>query len=256
MNANPHLPRHPLAALACCGLLLSALGGCSRWIEMIGPSTEMDERTTHIIARDEQVPLILDRIRTTRNGSPQNSSSETEQRVLTSLSDIGLFSQLSSVNASPATSTEKTVRARLLFDEAVDPHAGSAAWKGIIIGASMYLLTPFLPLEYDYAAHLSLELERWDGQIKRYESQSAGTARYHLFGATPIMVDELKGHVTESCLLDLARQIANDTVFFSASSAPLSESRIRSVSVRPRNSRPSASTSAVIPVLAPTAVEP
>ena len=92
------------------------------------------------------------------------------------------------VNASPTMSTEKSVRARLLFDEAVDPHAGSAAWKGIVIGASMYLLAPFIPLEYDYAAHLSLELERWDGQIKRYESQSAGTARYYLFGATPIMV--------------------------------------------------------------------
>ncbi|HET7909887.1 MAG TPA: hypothetical protein VFL19_04195, partial [Nitrospira sp.] len=174
---------------------------------------------------------------------------------LTSLSDLGLFSQLTSVNASPSTSTEKTVRARLLFDEAVDPHAGSAAWKGIVIGASMYILTPFLPLEYDYAAHLSLELERWDGQIKRYESQSAGTARYYLFGATPIMIDELKGHVTESCLMDLARQVANDTAFFSASSAPLSESGIRSVSVKPRNSRPSASASAAIPVLTPAAVE-
>jgi hypothetical protein len=223
---------------------------------MTGPSAGLDEGAAHLIARDEQVPLILDRIHTTRNGSPQNPSAETEQRVLNSLSDLGLFSQLTSVNTSPAVSVDKTVRARLLFDEAVDPHAGGAAWKGIIIGASMYLLTPFLPLEYDYAAHLSLELERWDGQIKRYESQSAGTARYHLFGATPIMVDELKGHVTESCLADLGRQIVNDTVFFSASSAPTSNSGIRSVSVKPRNSRPSSSASAAISVSAPAAVEP
>jgi hypothetical protein len=232
--------------LAWCGLMLSAVTGCSRWIEMIGPSAEIDERTAHIIARDEQVPLILDRIHTTKNGSPQNSSAETEQRILNSLSDIGLFSQLTSVNASAPVFGEKMVRARLLLDEAIDPHSGGAALKGIVIGASMYLLTPFLPLEYDYAAHMSLELERWDGQIKRYESQSAGTAHYHLFGATPIMIDELKGHVTESCLADLARQIVNDTTFFSASSAPLSESGIRSVSVKPR--RPSTSPSAAVPV--------
>jgi hypothetical protein len=256
VNANPPLRRHRLIAFVWCGLLLCASSGCSRWIEMTGPSTEMDERTAHIIARDEQVPLILDRIRTTRNGSPQNPSAEAEQRILNSLSDIGLFSQLTSINASAPVSGKKTVRGRLLFDEAVDPHAGGAAWKGIVIGASMYLLTPFLPLEYDYTAHLSLELERWDGQIKRYESHSAGTARYHLFGATPIMVDELKGHVTESCLADLARQIANDTVFFSASSAPVSESGIRSVSVKPRPIRPSAPASAAIPISAPTPVEP
>ena len=251
MNANPPLHRHPLITLACCGLILSAASGCSRWIEMIGPSAEIDERAAHFIARDEQVPLILDRIRTTRNGSPQNPSAETEQRILNSLSDIGLFSQLTSINASAPVFGEKTVLARLLLDEAVDPHSGGAALKGIVIGASMYLLTPLLPLEYDYAAHMSLELERWDGQIKRYESQSAGTAHYHLFGATPIMVDELKGHVTESCLSDLARQIANDTAFFSASSAPLSESGIRSVSVKPRSVRPSASTSAAVPVSSP-----
>jgi hypothetical protein len=200
--------------------------------------------------------LILDRVRTTRNGSPQNSSSETEQRILGSLAEIGLFSHLASAATTAADSGEKTVRARLAFDEAVDPHAGSAAWKGIVIGASMYILTPFLPLEYDYAAHLTLELERWDGQTKRYESQSAGTARYHLFGATPIMIDELKGHVTEACLNDLATQIVKDTAFFSASSAPLTEPGIRSVSVKPRSPRHTASTPSVIPVGASASTEP
>ena len=253
MNAS--LTRRGLT-FACCGLILTVIGGCARWIEMTGPSPEPDERSAQMIARDEQVPLILERIRTTRNGSPQNSSAEAEQRILGSLADMGLFSHLTSVNSTAPISGEKTVHARLLFDEAVDSHSGGAAWRGILIGASMYLLTPFLPLEYDYAAHLSLELERWDGQIKRYESRSAGTARYHLFGATPIMVDELKGHVTESCLIQLTRQIVNDTAFFSASSAPLSEPVIRSVTVKPRPTRPPASASTAIPISATSPTEP
>ena len=242
--------------LTCCVLLCTTIIGCSRWIEMISPQTEDDQRAAQMIAQNEQVPLYLDRVRSTRNGSPQNSSSETEQRILSSLADIGLFSHLASVNTAAAQSGEKFVRARLLFDEAIDPHAGGAAWKGIVIGASMYILTPFLPLEYDYAAHLSLELERWDGQVKRYESQSAGTAHYHLFGATPIMIDELKGHVTESCLTALVRQIVKDTAFFTASSAPLADPGIRTVSVKSRVPRTTLSASPAIPIAAPAPAEP
>jgi hypothetical protein len=241
--------------LGCCVLALATISGCSRWIEITNRPDNGDGRA-HVIARDEQVPLILDRVRTTRNGSPQNSSPETEQRVLSSLADIGLFSHLASANTTSDESDMKTVRARLLYDEAVDPHSGGAALKGIVIGASMYLLAPFIALEYDYAAHLTLELERWDGQVKRYESESAGTARYNLFGATPIMLDELKGHVTEICLTDLARQVVNDTTFFSASSAPMSEPGIRTVSVKSRVPRKTASASPAIPVAAPAPVEP
>jgi hypothetical protein len=253
VNANPALRG---LTLGCFGLLLTALTGCSHWIEMRDSSAGVDDRTAQVIARDEQVPLILDRLRTTRNGSPQNSSADIEQRILSSLADTGLFSHLASATTSPPTFGEKTVRARLLFNEAIDSHAGGAALKGIVIGASMYLLTPFLPLEYEYAAHLSLDLERWDGQVKHYESRSAGAARYHLFGATPIMIDELKGHVTETCLVDLARQIAQDTAFYTASSAPLSESGIRTVSVKSRAPQASAPTATAVPVSAPAASEP
>ena len=253
MNANPTLRR---LTLGCFGLMLTAITGCSHWIEMKSPSAEADEPAAQVIARDEQVPLILDRIRTTRNGAPQNSSADTEQRILSSLADIGLFSFLTSATSGAPTFGEKTVRARLLFDEAIDSHAGTTALKGIVLGASMYILTPFLPLEYEYAAHLSLDLERWDGEIKHYESRSAGSARYHLFGATPIMIDELKGHVTETCLIDLARQIAQDTGFYTASSAPLSESGIHTVSVKSRSSSTSASAAAAVPVSAPVSIEP
>ena len=251
---NPTLTLRCLA-LACCGLILTTFGGCSRWIEMTSPPVDINEQVPQVIARDEQVPLILDRIQTSKNGSPQNSSSETEQRILGSLADIGLFSHLASANTVAETGG-KSVRAKLQVDEAIDPHAGGAAWKGIVIGASMYILTPFLPLEYDYSAHLTLELERWDGVIKRYESQAAGTARYHLFGATPIMIDELKGHVTETCLTELARQIVKDTTFFSASSAPLFEHGIRTVSVKSRLPRTTMSASPAIPVFAPAPTEP
>ena len=93
----------------------------------------------------------------------------------------------------------------------------------MVIGASMFLLSPFIELKYDYAARASLELERWDGAVKRYEARSAGTARYHLFGASPLMIDELKGHVTEACFMDLMEQVVRDTNFYVAGSSALSD---------------------------------
>ena len=237
--------------LACCGLVIAMTGGCARWIEMMAAPGGNQEGQSQRIARDEQVPFIMDNIRITRNGSPQNPSAETERRILGSFEEIGLFSRLAGTNTAAPPANEKVIRARLMFNEAIDPHAGDAAWKGIVIGASMFILAPFVPFEYDYAAQLSLELERWDGQIKHYESQSAGTARYNLFGATPIMIDELKGYVAEACISELARQLVQDTTFYAASSAPITESGIRTVSVKSRAPNASGTTSTIIPVSVP-----
>jgi hypothetical protein len=206
--------------------------GCTRWIELKVTADTSQRPNIQVIGRNEQVPLVLDSIGNTRNGSPQNLSLETEQRLLGTLREIGLFSHLGGTDSTEPPAGEKFVRARFLFDEEIDQHAGDKAWKSIVIGASMFILTPFIPLEYDYAAHVTLELERWDGQGKRYESQSAGTAHYQLFSATPLMIDELKGHVTESCLIALMRQMVHDTPFYAASSAPILDQPIRSVSVK------------------------
>jgi hypothetical protein len=221
----------------CCGLLITLSTGCATWIELKAAPDSNQEPNVRVIARNEQVPLVMDSISNTRNGSPQNLSLETEQRLLGTLRRIGLFSHLGGTDSTEPPSGEKFVRARLLFDEDIDQHAGDKAWKSIVIGASMFILTPFIPLDYDYAAHMTLELERWDGQVKHYESQSAGTAHYQLFSATPLMVDELKGHVTESCLTALMQQMVRDTTFYSASSAPVLDRPIRSVSVKSNRSK-------------------
>jgi hypothetical protein len=218
--------------IGCCGLIVTLTTGCTRWVELMPTINSSQEPSVREITRDEQVPLVMDSVRMTRNGSPQNPSLETEHRVLGTLREIGLFSHLGDTASAEPPASEKFIRARLLFDEAVDSHPGDAAWKSIVIGVSMFALTPFIPLEYDYATHVALELERWDGQVKHYESHSAGTAHYQLFSATPVMIDELKGHVTESCLTALMQQIVHDTTFYTASSTPLFDRPIRTVSVK------------------------
>jgi len=226
-------------------VLLLFNSACSRWIELADDDgSRAGSGTVRSIPQQEQVPLLLDRVQLIRNGSPQDPSQDADRRLLGSLREIGLFSRSDSSDNIGAATQGKTIHARLVIDEAVDPHSGAAAWKGIVIGASMFLLTPVIPLEYDYASHMTLELERWDGQIKRYEGRSAGTSRFHLFGATPVMIDELKGLVTESCLTALMEQVVQDSSFYTASSAPLPDNPIRSVSVKSK-----ASGSTLVPVV-------
>jgi hypothetical protein len=50
-----------------------------------------------------------------------------------------------------------------------------------------------------------------------------------LFGATPVMIDELKGHVTEACLADLTGQLVRDAKFYMGSSASVPATAIRTV---------------------------
>ena len=120
---------------------------------------------------------------------------------------------------------------RLSIDNLVEPHAGQAAWRGFVVGASMFTLAPFIPLNYDYGTQMSLEMERWDGQMKHYSATSNGSAHYNLFGANPEVIEQLKGQVTEACLSSLLDQVIQDSTFFLASNMQPQDRPIRTVSV-------------------------
>jgi hypothetical protein len=210
--------------------------GCSRWIDMMPSSTLQTEPATRSIPAEARVPITVDGFRFIQNGAPQNPPPGAEHRFLNAVQETHLFSSVIPLGGSPSSLGDKIVLARLTLNETIDPRSGETAWKGFVIGASMFLLSPVIELEYDYAAHTSLELERWDGQVRRYEARSAGTVRYNLFGATPIMIDELKGQVTEACLNELMQQLVLDTDLYTANSTPVPDLADRSVTVKSRRS--------------------
>lgn len=241
-----HLFRTALAGLV--GLAMTATLGCTRWIDVMPSSAGPRDSIAQSIANDERVPFIMDGFRLVQNGAPQNPSSEIERRILNQVLETRLFSSLVPFGGNASSLGEKVVMARITFDETIDPHAGEAAWKGFVIGASMFLLSPAIELDYDYAAQATMELERWDGQVKRYAARSTGTAHYNLFGATPIMIDELKGQVTEACLNDLMDQLVRDTNFYVASSTPLPDLPARTVTVKARKPTAPSPAPSVVPV--------
>lgn len=241
---------HHLFRWALLGLvgLASTASGCARWIDVIPSSTLQQESITRSISNIDRVPLVMDGFRMIQNGAAQNPSTEVERRILNTVQETRLFSTLVPFGGDGSSLGEKVVTARITFDETIDPHSGAAAWKGFVIGASMFLLSPVIELDYDYVAQASLELERWDGQVKRYEARSAGSVHYNLFGATPIMIDELKGQVTEACLTELMEQLVRDTSFYMASSSPLPDSPHLTVTVKARNPKRSPAALSVVPV--------
>ena len=244
-----HLLRWLVLSLA--GIVLCSITGCARWIDVQPSSADAKEILTHSLPNDERVPFVTNSFHVSRNGSSQYPSADLERRILSSVQDTSLFSTLLPLGGTSDSLGDKVISARIIVDETIEPHSWLSAFKGIIIGGSMFLLSPFIDLEYGYAATVALELERWDGQVTRYEGRSAGTVHYKLFGATPVMIDELKGHVTEACLTDLTRQLVRDTKLYMASSAPLPDTGIRTVTVKSKRSATTHPTRSAVPAPTP-----
>jgi hypothetical protein len=234
-------------------VLAMALGlgtGCSHWIELAAP-TDAAPPTNATVATDARMPLLLETIQVTHNGSSIAPPAILERQVLGAIEATRLFSQHYQSGYTQPAADQARVTVRLSIDNLVEPHAGQAAWRGFVIGASMFALAPFISLNYDYDTQMALELERWDGQIKRYTATSNGSAHYNLFGASPDVIEQLKGQVTEACLSSLLNQVIQDSTFYLASNEQPQGNPIRTVSVGVRHSSPRA-----IPVSQPIADSP
>ena len=230
------------------GFIVAAALGCAQTINVMPSPTANQGTSSQSIADNERVPFVIETFRQSLNGSTQNPSSEVERRILNSVQETSLFSTLVPFGGSHDGVAGKMLTARLALDETIDSHPGEAALKGIVIGASMFLLSPFIDLNYDYAAQASLEVERWDGRMTRYEARSSGTAHYNIFGASPIVINELKGQVMETCLHSLMNQLVQDTALYMASKTPLPGPMIRTVTVKAHRPAGAAATLPTVPV--------
>ena len=197
-------------------VLAIASTGCSRWMQITGvPPSELAP-VADTAGAVGPIPAVVTGIQVTQNGTRQVATPELERRVLDRLVHTGLFGRLLYPAYAEDPPSREHVRATLTVDTQSDPHSGGAAFKGIVIGASMFLLTPLLPLEYDYGAIMTLEVNRPDGTSHRYKAQARGTAFYHLFGATPLAIEELRAEVIETCLAQLQRDLVKDREFVQA----------------------------------------
>jgi hypothetical protein len=197
-------------------LLVVTSTGCSRWMQINGAAPSDLPSAAHTAVALGSIPAVITGIVVSQNGTRQVATPELERRVLDRLANTALFGRLLYPAYAEDPPSREHVRATLTVDAHSNPHAGGAAFKGIVIGASMFILTPLLPLEYDYGTMMTLELERPDGTSHLYQAQAQGTAYYHLFGATPLAIEELRDEVIENCLAQLQRELVKDREFVQA----------------------------------------
>ena len=114
-------------------LLISALAmtlgfgsGCAHWIELAA-LTEAAPPTSTTVATDARVPLLLETIRVTQNGSSVAPPANLERQVLGAIEATRLFSQHYQSGYTQPAADQARVTVRLSIDNLVEPHAGQAA---------------------------------------------------------------------------------------------------------------------------------
>ncbi len=231
-------------------LLVTALilgTGCSHSIELAVPVTVMPPVSATVVT-DARVPLLIETLQVTENGAAIAPPAPLERQVLGAIASTRLFSQQYQPGQHQPAADQPRVTVRLSVNNLVEPHTGQAAWRDIVVVASLFTLAPFLSLDYGYGTAMDLEIERWDGQIKHYNASSNGSAHYTLFGAPPAVIEELKGQVTEACLASLLNQVVRDWAFYLTSHEQPHDRPIQTVTVGIR--RPA---SRAIPISRPLA---
>jgi hypothetical protein len=218
-------------------VLLAASSGCARWIELSHRPIDEGMTGAAFVQAYDRVPVVLGDVQVLQNGAPVTPQAALDRQVLGELAATHLFSEHIHQGYGQLQPETKFVTARLSLEETVDPHAGATAWKGFLIGASMFLLAPVIPLEYSYESHMTIDFERWDGLTRRYSTSTKGSAFYNLFGATPLAIQELKGQVIDACLAELMQQVVHDATLYLASSAPLPPSPSSTIKAEARASR-------------------
>jgi hypothetical protein len=99
------------------------------------------------------------------------------------LYETNLFSAVNT--EMPFNAPSEFVRLSLYVNNREDLHLGSRMVKSFFIASTLFLLSPVLPLTYDFGQNIELEVERPDGKTKRYVASGNGTVKNHAL-ANPV----------------------------------------------------------------------
>ena len=108
---------------------------------------------------------------------------------------------------------EKAVRLRLLADSRVNTHETANFLKFAATCASLFLLSPVLPLTDDFNTTIQLKVIRFDGEEKYYTTRIKGTNHYSLFNVSKSR-KEVRREVIEKTLNAIMKQLTEDIAFF------------------------------------------
>lgn len=116
----------------------------------------------------------------------------------------------------PDTDSKNFVTLTIRASEAEDWHHGANAFKGILIGLTMFVLTPVLRMDYDFEQEISIQAHRWDGQVKNYTAKGSGSNSFTSDGTQGALL--LRNQIVEANRNSLINQLVQDAAFFEVKS--------------------------------------
>lgn len=191
-----------LGAVAVC---LTA-GCASHWVS-IEEKSPGAETFTPAVKKGTEV-ACLSRVTVMQNGVEVTPNQDWIKRFSDKLRDTQVMSTLTNDHNCNGTSFNLTV------SNTIDSHQGANATKGFFIGATLFLLTPALPLNIDFSSEMTLDATRPNGTAKRYTAKSAGSAWWHYFGNNILAGQELGSTITNNNTNAVMNQVVADSDFY------------------------------------------
>ena len=196
-------------AIGLCLLMMLLMTGCYSHIGM----TKIPPNSNNIIPRARSMLLpaaYLISIQVIRNGTPSNVNPAFERRFIGRLQEAGVFSDVISTVGRGRKLEGPHFDLVLHISETDHPHTLSNAIKEIFIGLSIYLLTPVLPLHYEYEEEMTLTVRLPNLTKKEYKAVARGSiyATWDRLGG--VAYCKLTGKTVERCIISIVNQLVND----------------------------------------------
>jgi len=154
---------------------------------------------------------VMDDLQTIFDSQETNASVEFQKRLLRHIKGTGVFNSVT--EEMPTVKPNRWVNFALKSNEAQDTNQGSNMVKGFFIGFTFWLLTPVLPLSYDFESDMTLNATRWDGKTKSYHAKGSGNAKYQLYANSAIAGNEVRAQITNNNINSLMSQLVQDADF-------------------------------------------
>jgi hypothetical protein len=166
---------------------------------------------------------ILESVVIKRNLATRDPDPTLTRDLIAGARQAGLFSEVGTNRESR--DPMRDVGITLSVDETLDAHRDENQMRQERIERSWLLpiITPFYIMyhrfEGDFESRMVLEVERWDGETRRYTARARGRMEYSYNADPEPSQQELIRQVTANVLQSLVNQMAGDQSFFVPPSA-------------------------------------
>ena len=154
---------------------------------------------------------IMDEFSVKSDGQTANISVDFKERFISEIKKTNIFERV--LDENPLNSSEKITVFSLDVSENQDTHQGSNVTKGFFVGLTLWLITPFVYLDYDFDSEMLLNATNPEGKTRVYKSKSSSSASYQLYANSQAAGNEARAKALSANINSLMNQIIDDASF-------------------------------------------